>query len=320
MSSFLFRYIEVFRSSKSDIKHVIGQRSNRDFVRPLMNQRPGPYDRPSYGQGRRGRGGPNLGPSGFNNGGGGGYDGGYDGGRMSRGRGGPMRGGRGGRMGGGGGGHMGGGSGAMQQSSKTGYCVHMRGLPFDSTTNDVIKFFAPLNPVDIRFLYDHTGRSKGECDVDFSSPNDAEGAMGKDKQNIGHRYIELFLKSNTGLPGGNTGGGGGGWSNNDMGGGGEMAPLMNPNANQPPPLGGSQQQQYGGSNSYSSYGGGYTSSQQQQQPSYATDNSYSTQQQQQPIGGGYSYSSQGGVGTGNMSYSGVQQGSGQGNNYYGSMR
>lgn len=34
----------------------------------------------------------------------------------------------------------------------------------------------------------------------------------------GHRYIELFLKSNTGLPGGNTGGGG--WSNNDMGGGG----------------------------------------------------------------------------------------------------
>ena len=34
----------------------------------------------------------------------------------------------------------------------------------------------------------------------------------------GHRYIELFLKSNTGLAGGNTGGGG--WSNNDMGGGG----------------------------------------------------------------------------------------------------
>ena len=51
---FRFRYIEVFRSSKGDIKHVIGQRSNRDFVRPLMNQRPGPYDRPSYGQGRWG--------------------------------------------------------------------------------------------------------------------------------------------------------------------------------------------------------------------------------------------------------------------------
>ena len=47
---FSSRYIEVFRSSKNDIKHVIGQRNNRDFVRPLMNQRPGPYDRPNYGQ------------------------------------------------------------------------------------------------------------------------------------------------------------------------------------------------------------------------------------------------------------------------------
>ena len=121
----------------------------------------------------------NLGPSGFNNGGG--YDGGYDGGRMARGRGGPMRGGRGGRMGGGGSG--------MQQASKTGFCVHMRGLPFDSTTNDVIKFFAPLTPVDIRFQYDNTGRAIGECDVDFSSSNDAEGAMGKDKQNIGNFFF-----------------------------------------------------------------------------------------------------------------------------------
>lgn len=142
---------------------------------------------------RRGRGGPNLGPSGFNNGGG--YDGGYDGGRMSRGRGGPMRGGRGGRMGGSSGGNMGGGGGPMQQASKTGYCVHMRGLPYESTTNDVIKFFAPLNPVDIRFLYEQNGRPKGECDVDFSSPNDAESAMAKDKQNIGNYFFSFSLLS-----------------------------------------------------------------------------------------------------------------------------
>ena len=119
---------------------------------------------------------------------------------MGRGRGGPMRGGRGGgggRYGGGGMGEGPMGGGPVQPASKTGFCVHMRGLPFDSTTNDVIKFFAPLNPVDIRFLYDHSGRAKGMCDVDFSSPNDAESAMSKDKQNIGiHHFCLSYFISN----------------------------------------------------------------------------------------------------------------------------
>lgn len=315
------RYIEVFRSSKGDIKHVIGQRS-REFVKPLMNQRPGPYDRPNFGP-RRGRGGSNLGPSGFN---GGGYDGGYDGGRMGRGRGGPMRGGRGGgggRYGGGGMGEGPMGGGPVQPASKTGFCVHMRGLPFDSTTNDVIKFFAPLNPVDIRFLYDHSGRAKGMCDVDFSSPNDAESAMSKDKQNIGHRYIELFNRS-VDTP--SSGGGGGGWSNNDMSGGaaagsgGGATDMMGSNSAQPL-MGNDQGNSYGNnSSSYGSYGGGYTTAVPQNAAySNSGGNSYGNVQQQQQAPSGYNYNTQGGAPGGNA-YSAVQQGSGQGNNYYGSMR
>ena len=68
----------------------------------------------------------------------------------------------------------------------------MRGLPFEATTNDVTQFFAPLNPVDIRFIHDQdTGRVKGECDVDFATHNDAEAAMQNDKKNMGVYFVTL---------------------------------------------------------------------------------------------------------------------------------
>merc|ERR1719427_1670299 len=102
------------------------------------------------------------------------------------------------------------------QNSKTGFMVHMRGLPFEATQGDVFKFFAPLTPVDIRILYEESGRPKGECDVDFNTHVDAESAMQKDKQNMGHRYVELFLRSNGG------GGDSNGWGNNN----GNSTPLM----------------------------------------------------------------------------------------------
>jgi len=220
------RYIEVFKSSKHDVKYVVP--SNDDF-RPLMGGRPGPYDRPQGfpGQRARGRGGMNLGPSGFNTGGG------SFGGRSSRGTGGPIRGGR----------SMGMMKGA--DHSTTGHSVHMRGLPFEASVQDVYSFFDGINPVDVRLLYEDSGRPKGECDVDFSTHNDAEAAMSKDKQNMGHRYIELFLKSSPDQGGNNWQSGGG------SGNGGSMLP----------PLGQRNQMMNnrGGSNMGSGYGGGYGS-------------------------------------------------------------
>lgn len=204
------RYIEVFKSSKGDIKHVIG--AFNDFGGGY--NRPGPYDRPGPGRGGRGGRGA-MGPSGFGNQG-------FAGGRG--------RGGRGGGMGGG----MGGGRTTSEvQNSKTGHSVQMRGLPWEASLQDVLDFFKPVEPVDVRLLFEAGGRAKGQCDVDFRTHEDAEAAMLKDKENMGHRYIDLFLQSTPeGIPGwgggairggkrgGNYGGGyGGGNMGGDSGGG-----------------------------------------------------------------------------------------------------
>lgn len=45
---FIFRYIEIFRSSRADIKHVVGQPRDPYNRPPFMNPRPGPYDRPNF--------------------------------------------------------------------------------------------------------------------------------------------------------------------------------------------------------------------------------------------------------------------------------
>lgn len=161
------------------MKYVVP--TNDDFRGPMMNARPGPYDRPAapgFGAPRpRGRGGM-LGPGGFPNGG--------TFPRGGRGSGGPMR---------GGGRSVGQIKGGQGQGSTTGHMIHMRGLPFEATVSDIYQFFAPLNPVEVRLTYEESGRPKGECDVDFATHADCEAAMSKDKQNMGHRYIELFLKS-----------------------------------------------------------------------------------------------------------------------------
>jgi len=164
------RYIEIFRSSKHDVKYV--SRSNMfggGF--PQMGGRPGPYDRPV---GFPGRGGMNMGPS----------RGGRGGGRNPRGTGGPVRGGK----------NVGEG-GKANKDSKTGHMVHMRGLPFEATQGDVYQFLAPLLPAEVRMLSEEGGKPKGECDVDFNSHSDAVAAMSKNKQNMGRRYIDIFLKS-----------------------------------------------------------------------------------------------------------------------------
>lgn len=133
---------------------------------------------------------------------GGGYGGGY-GNRGGMGRRGGMgmgmdnMGGRGGRYGG-----MG-GRGRDTYESQTGHCVHLRGLPFAATEQDILDFFKPLNPVNVVVHYNNDGRASGEADVDFATHEESKEAMRKDRGTMQHRYIELFLKSN----GGNGGGG-----------------------------------------------------------------------------------------------------------------
>jgi RNA recognition motif-containing protein len=71
----------------------------------------------------------------------------------------------------------------------------MRGLPFKANEYDIEEFFRPFRPVHIQLLFDDSGRAAGEADVDFATHEEATKAMIKDKANMQHRYIELFLHS-----------------------------------------------------------------------------------------------------------------------------
>ncbi|NXF97104.1 HNRH3 protein, partial [Eubucco bourcierii] len=190
------RYIEIFKSSKSEI------RGFSDMPRRMMGQqRPGPYDRPLGGRGgyygagrgsmydrmRRGGGGYDGGYSGFDDYGGynnyGYGNDGYDD-RMRDGRG----------MGG----HGYGAADAGSGFHGGGHFVHMRGLPFRATENDIANFFSPLNPIRVHIDIGADGRATGEADVEFVTHEDAVAAMSKDKNHMQHRYIELFLNSTAG--------------------------------------------------------------------------------------------------------------------------
>uniref|UniRef100_A0A4W5QG37 Heterogeneous nuclear ribonucleoprotein H1, like n=1 Tax=Hucho hucho TaxID=62062 RepID=A0A4W5QG37_9TELE len=198
------RYIEIFKSSDAEV------RTNYDPPRKTMGgmQRPGPYDRPGGGGGR-------------------GYNGMSRGGSFDR-----MR------RGGYGGDRYGDGGSSFQ--STTGHCVHMRGLPYRATETDVYSFFSPLNPVRVHIEVGPDGRMTGEADVEFATHEDAVAAMSKDKANMQHRYVELFLNSTAG-------GSNGGY-------GGQMSAVANQSS-----YGGSQQMSAGYTGGYSSQSsmGGY---------------------------------------------------------------
>jgi len=239
------RYIEVFRSSLMEAQRAQygggggPRRGGRDGGYGGRG-RPGPYDRagPPLGRGFGFRGpgaggprGPMKGFGGNDRNYGGGYedDYGYDGGN-GRGpyddfrgggfgdRGGFGMGGGGGfGMAGGGGFGMGGGfgSGGMGgagPSGATSHVVHMRGLPFRVTENDISEWFSSVvDPVSIDIQFNNQGRPTGEADVYFETEADATKAMTKDRQNMQHRYIELFNDGAGGRKG--RAGGGGGFGN-----------------------------------------------------------------------------------------------------------
>ncbi|XP_037115775.1 G-rich sequence factor 1 [Syngnathus acus] len=79
--------------------------------------------------------------------------------------------------------------------SNVSHHVHLRGLPFQASGEDLVKFFAPLAVSRIRLDLGPNGRPSGEAEVYFASHCDAVAAMSKDRMYIGGRYIELFLNS-----------------------------------------------------------------------------------------------------------------------------
>ena len=78
----------------------------------------------------------------------------------------------------------------------------MRGLPYKATEHDLYNFFSPLNPVRGHIETGPDGTVTGEADVEFATRKEAVAAMSKDRTNMQHRYIELFLNSTTGASNG----------------------------------------------------------------------------------------------------------------------
>lgn len=189
-----FRYIEIFKSSRAEV------RTHYDPPRKLMAmQRPGPYDRPGAGRGYnsigRGAGFERMRRGAYGGGYGGyddynGYNDGYGFGSDRFGRdlnycfSGMSD-------------HRYGDGGSTFQST-TGHCVHMRGLPYRATENDIYNFFSPLNPVRVHIEIGPDGRVTGEADVEFATHEDAVAAMSKDKANMRKCDFSIWEALSTG--------------------------------------------------------------------------------------------------------------------------
>ncbi len=74
--------------------------------------------------------------------------------------------------------------------------LRLRGLPFDVTEKDIAQFLAPYKILEgsIKIGLNATGQRTGEAVVQFKSPEEAKKAyLEKQGDNIGHRWIELYL-------------------------------------------------------------------------------------------------------------------------------
>ncbi|XP_069092966.1 G-rich sequence factor 1 isoform X1 [Pleurodeles waltl] len=71
--------------------------------------------------------------------------------------------------------------------------IHMRGLPFQASAEDIANFFHPLTPMRITMDYNSYGKSTGEAMVQFATQEDAVCGMVKNRSLIQNRFIELFL-------------------------------------------------------------------------------------------------------------------------------
>lgn len=73
--------------------------------------------------------------------------------------------------------------------------VVMKGLPYNTSEQDVLQFFSGLNVLDILVEHDGSGRATGMAFVEFGDKRDFETAMNMQRRKIGHRYIELSVGS-----------------------------------------------------------------------------------------------------------------------------
>lgn len=77
--------------------------------------------------------------------------------------------------------------------------VRLRGLPYSAQKEDIVRWFedlqvTPIAADNVHIITDY-GRPTGVALVEFTSTQDAQVALTKDKQMMGARYIEVFPSS-----------------------------------------------------------------------------------------------------------------------------
>lgn len=84
-------------------------------------------------------------------------------------------------------------------ASLSGHVVRLRGLPFSSTAADVVAFFEGVETVGgeggVVFTCTPDGRPTGEAYVEVAGEEALAAALGRHKEKIGARYIEIFQSS-----------------------------------------------------------------------------------------------------------------------------
>ncbi|KAL4683535.1 hypothetical protein H8959_021229 [Pygathrix nigripes] len=81
-----------------------------------------------------------------------------------------------------------------------GFVVKVRGLPWSCSADEVQRFFSDCKIQNgaqgIRFIYTREGRPSGEAFVELESEDEVKLALKKDRETMGHRYVEVFKSNN----------------------------------------------------------------------------------------------------------------------------
>eukprot|EP00163_Fabomonas_tropica_P011333 TRINITY_DN21_c2_g1_i1.p1 TRINITY_DN21_c2_g1~~TRINITY_DN21_c2_g1_i1.p1 ORF type:complete len:518 (-),score=131.16 TRINITY_DN21_c2_g1_i1:1419-2972(-) len=70
--------------------------------------------------------------------------------------------------------------------------LRLRGLPYSAGEDEIREFFSGQKVDAVHIVTGFDGRPSGEAYVEFASSADATEGMGKNRESIGSRYIELF--------------------------------------------------------------------------------------------------------------------------------
>lgn len=81
------------------------------------------------------------------------------------------------------------------RGANMGFCVKLRGLPWEATKDDIRDFLERVRYRSIIISEDERGRASGDAWVELESREDLERTMDLNRKNMGARYIEVFEAS-----------------------------------------------------------------------------------------------------------------------------